>query len=113
MVFRLPRGRSAMGRFLAELSRYLEGSGIAEIVKFEVGDPVGSTDRFAGSKSVNDTSSPLVSGNQDNAAPREVYELLRGTASGSPGITPLECTELGRTLLRPLPSPRTKNSTSA
>jgi hypothetical protein len=27
-----------MGRLLAELSRYFEGSGIAEIVKFEVGD---------------------------------------------------------------------------
>ncbi|WHS57658.1 hypothetical protein [Pseudomonas sp. G2-4] len=38
VVFRLQRGRSAMGRFLAELSRYFEGSGIAEIVKFEVGD---------------------------------------------------------------------------
>ncbi len=38
VVFRLQRGRSAMGRLLAELSRYFEGSGIAEIVKFEVGD---------------------------------------------------------------------------
>ena len=38
VVFRLQRGRSAMGRFLAKLSRYFEGSGTAEIVKFEVGD---------------------------------------------------------------------------
>ncbi|CDF93431.1 hypothetical protein BN844_1935 [Pseudomonas sp. SHC52] len=38
MVFRLQRGRSAMDRFLAELSRHFEGSGTAEIVKFEVGD---------------------------------------------------------------------------
>ncbi|KPB96748.1 Uncharacterized protein AC503_3857 [Pseudomonas syringae pv. maculicola] len=38
MVFRLQRGRSAMGWFLAELSRFFEGSGKAEIVKFEVGD---------------------------------------------------------------------------
>lgn len=38
VVFRLQRGRSAMGRFLAELSRYFEGRGTAEIVKFEVGD---------------------------------------------------------------------------
>ena len=38
VVFRLERGRSAMGRFLAELSRHFEGSGTAEIVKFEVGD---------------------------------------------------------------------------
>lgn len=27
-----------MGWFVAELSRYFEGSGTAEIVKFEVGD---------------------------------------------------------------------------
>ncbi len=37
MVFRLQGERSAMGRFLMELSRYLEGSGTAEIVTFEVG----------------------------------------------------------------------------
>ncbi|VVN70375.1 hypothetical protein PS720_00385 [Pseudomonas fluorescens] len=37
-VFRLQGGRSAMGWFLAGLSRYFEGSGTAEIVKFEVGD---------------------------------------------------------------------------
>ncbi|VVM45456.1 hypothetical protein PS663_00513 [Pseudomonas fluorescens] len=38
VVFRLQGGRSAMGWFLAELSRHFEGSGTAEIVKFEVGD---------------------------------------------------------------------------
>ncbi|ALI05242.1 MULTISPECIES: hypothetical protein [Pseudomonas] len=38
VVFRLQDGRSAMGWFLAELSRYFEGSCTAEIVKFEVGD---------------------------------------------------------------------------
>ncbi|TCV62218.1 hypothetical protein [Pseudomonas fluorescens] len=38
VVFRLRGGRSAMGWFLAELSRHLEGSVTAEIVKFEVGD---------------------------------------------------------------------------
>lgn len=38
VVFRLQDGRSAMGWFLAELSRHFEGSGTAEIVKFEVGD---------------------------------------------------------------------------
>ncbi|WP_336604749.1 hypothetical protein [Pseudomonas sp. ADAK13] len=38
VVFRLQGGRSAMGRFLAELSQHFEGSGTAEIVKFEVGD---------------------------------------------------------------------------
>ncbi|XXF15498.1 hypothetical protein J3P76_10300 [Pseudomonas sp. D1-36] len=38
VVFRLQEGRSAMGSFLAELSRYFEGSGTAEIVKFEIGD---------------------------------------------------------------------------
>lgn len=38
VVFRLQRGRSAMGRFLAELSRHFESSGSAEIVKFEIGD---------------------------------------------------------------------------
>jgi hypothetical protein len=38
VVFRLQGGRSAMGWFLADLSRYFEGSGTAEIVKFEVGD---------------------------------------------------------------------------
>lgn len=38
VVFRLQDGRSAMGWFLTELSRYFEGSGTAEIVKFEVGD---------------------------------------------------------------------------
>lgn len=38
VVFRLQDGRSAMGWFLAELSRYFEGSGTAEIVKFEIGD---------------------------------------------------------------------------
>ncbi|MEO8643270.1 hypothetical protein [Pseudomonas sp.] len=38
VVFRLQGGRLAMGWFLAELSRYFEGSGTAEIVKFEVGD---------------------------------------------------------------------------
>jgi hypothetical protein len=38
VVFRLQGGRSAMGWFLAQLSRHLERSGTAEIVKFEVGD---------------------------------------------------------------------------
>nr|WP_263291781.1 MULTISPECIES: hypothetical protein [unclassified Pseudomonas] len=38
MVFRLQGGRSAMGWLLAELSRHFEGSGTAELVKFEVGD---------------------------------------------------------------------------
>jgi len=38
VVFRLQRGRSAMGWFLAQLSRYFDGSGTAEIVKFAVGD---------------------------------------------------------------------------
>jgi hypothetical protein len=38
VVFRLQGGRPTMGWFLAELSRYFEGSGTAEIVKFEVGD---------------------------------------------------------------------------
>lgn len=38
VVFRLQGGRSATGCFLAELSRYFEGSGTAEIVSFEVGD---------------------------------------------------------------------------
>lgn len=38
VVFRLQHGRSAMGWFLAQLSRYCEGSEIAEIVKFKVGD---------------------------------------------------------------------------
>nr|WP_256344649.1 hypothetical protein [Pseudomonas sp. D5002] len=38
MVFRLQGGRSAMGWFLVELSRHFDGSGTAEIVKFEVGD---------------------------------------------------------------------------
>lgn len=38
VVFRLRGGRSAMGWLLAELSRHFEGSGTAEIVKFEVGD---------------------------------------------------------------------------
>ncbi|SEB47597.1 hypothetical protein FIV41_27930 [Pseudomonas marginalis] len=38
VVFRLQGGRSAMGWFVAELSRYFEDSGTAEIVKFEVGD---------------------------------------------------------------------------
>lgn len=38
VVFRLQGGRPAMGWFLAELSRYFEGSGTAEVVKFEVGD---------------------------------------------------------------------------
>lgn len=38
VVFRLQGGRSAMSWFLAELSRHFEGSGTAEIVKFEVGD---------------------------------------------------------------------------
>ena len=37
VVFRLQGGRSAMGWFLAELSQHFEGSGTAEIVKFEVG----------------------------------------------------------------------------
>lgn len=40
VVFRLQGGRSAMGLFLAELSRHFEGSGTAEIVKFAVGDHV-------------------------------------------------------------------------
>lgn len=38
VVFRLQGGRSAMGWFLAELSQHFEGSGTAEIVKFEIGD---------------------------------------------------------------------------
>jgi hypothetical protein len=38
VVFRLQGGRSAMGWFLAELSRHFEGSGTAEIIKFQVGD---------------------------------------------------------------------------
>lgn len=38
VVFRLQSGRSAMGWFLADLSRHFEDSGTAEIVKFEVGD---------------------------------------------------------------------------
>ncbi|SHM64732.1 MULTISPECIES: hypothetical protein [Pseudomonas] len=38
VVFRLQGGRSAMVWFLAELSQHFEGSGTAEIVKFEVGD---------------------------------------------------------------------------
>ncbi|WP_058545101.1 hypothetical protein [Pseudomonas fluorescens] len=38
VVFRLQHGRSAMGWFLTELCRYFEGSGTAEIVKFEIGD---------------------------------------------------------------------------
>lgn len=38
VVFRLQRGCSAMGCFLAELSRHFESSGTAEIVKVEVGD---------------------------------------------------------------------------
>lgn len=38
VVFRLQGGRSAMGELLADLSRYFEGSGTADIVKFEVGD---------------------------------------------------------------------------
>ncbi|WP_340368589.1 hypothetical protein [Pseudomonas hefeiensis] len=38
VVFCLQGGRSAMGWLLAELSHHFEGSGTAEIVKFEVGD---------------------------------------------------------------------------
>ena len=38
VVFRLQGGRSTMGWLLAELSQHFEGSGTAEIVKFEVGD---------------------------------------------------------------------------
>lgn len=38
VVFRLQGGRSTMGCFLAELSQHFEGSGTAEIVKFEIGD---------------------------------------------------------------------------
>jgi len=38
VVFRLQGGRSAVGWLLAELSHHVEGSGTAEIVKFEVGD---------------------------------------------------------------------------
>ena len=38
VAFRLQGGRSAMLWFLAELSQHFEGSGTAEIVKFEVGD---------------------------------------------------------------------------
>ncbi|WP_434694922.1 hypothetical protein [Pseudomonas sp. Z1-14] len=38
VVFRLQGGHSAMGWFLAELARHFEGSGAAEIVKFELGD---------------------------------------------------------------------------
>ena len=35
VVFRLQGGRSAIGWLLAELSHHFEGSGTAEIVKFE------------------------------------------------------------------------------
>jgi len=38
VFFRVQGGRPVMGWFLAELSRHFESSGIAEIVKFEVGD---------------------------------------------------------------------------
>ena len=38
VVFRLQGGRSTMGWLLAELSRHFEGSGTAEITKFQVGD---------------------------------------------------------------------------
>ncbi|MFS2068131.1 hypothetical protein ACEN9D_05160 [Pseudomonas sp. CT11-2] len=38
VVFRLQGGSLAMGWFLAELSHHFDGSGTAEIVKFEVGD---------------------------------------------------------------------------
>lgn len=38
VVFHLQGGRSAMGLFLAELSKHLEDSRTADIVKFEVGD---------------------------------------------------------------------------
>lgn len=38
VVFRLQDGRSAMGWLLAELAQNFEGSGIAEVVKFEIGD---------------------------------------------------------------------------
>lgn len=38
VVFRLQGGRSAIRGVLAELSRHFEGSGTAEIVKFEAGD---------------------------------------------------------------------------
>lgn len=38
VVFRLQGERSATVWFLAELSQHFEGSGTAEIVKFEVGD---------------------------------------------------------------------------
>ncbi|MDH1440356.1 hypothetical protein N5O88_10235 [Pseudomonas sp. GD03721] len=41
VVFHLQGGRRAMGWFLAELSRHFEGSGTAEIVRFEVGDHLG------------------------------------------------------------------------
>lgn len=41
VVFRLQGGRRAMSWFLAELSRHFEGSGTAEIVRFEVGDHLG------------------------------------------------------------------------
>ena len=42
VVFRLQSGSSAMGWLLAELSQHFEGSGTAEIVKFEVGDQLRS-----------------------------------------------------------------------
>ncbi|MCS3514463.1 MULTISPECIES: hypothetical protein [Pseudomonas] len=38
VVSRLQGGRSAIGWLLAELSHHFEGSGTAEIVKFEVDD---------------------------------------------------------------------------
>ncbi|CRM57388.1 hypothetical protein [Pseudomonas sp. 25 R 14] len=40
VVFRLPGGRTAVGALLLELSRQVEGSATAEIVKLRVGDPL-------------------------------------------------------------------------
>lgn len=45
VVFRVQGGRSAMGGFLAELSRHVEGSGTGEIVKFEIGDHLSTRDQ--------------------------------------------------------------------
>ncbi|MBX9410192.1 hypothetical protein K5E40_31600 [Pseudomonas baetica] len=38
VVFRLQDGRPAMGWFLAELCKHIDGSSTAELVKFEMGD---------------------------------------------------------------------------
>ncbi|MFW0756401.1 hypothetical protein ACN1C3_16945 [Pseudomonas sp. H11T01] len=41
VVFRLRRGRPAMGAFLLELSQHIERAGTVEIVRFQVGDDLG------------------------------------------------------------------------